>query len=390
MIIIKTEKLQEVANKIALGVDGDRTSPISELLEFELQNKNLTLKTTNKEYFLKIIIENITENEDYFHTTIDADTFLTLVIKTTTPNIQLEKTDEGLLFIGNGRYTFPIILDGSEVKKLPEIKFNENEVNTSLIINGNILKSIYDFNSKELNKEIIAEPILKHYYMDNRGALTFIESACINEFTLEKSIKVLFNERLVQLFKLFNDLNINTILIKKELGLDINGNKIIQNIINFKVNNIELTAILPDDDFIKKYPANAIRNLAEVSYPGSIILSKNELIRALERLSIFDKKVGIGKIDLKKCLKLKFKNTSLDLINLKDGNYETLDYLNKEENKINFISFISSNDLMKHTNINLTDNLIIKFGTGDAIMLMRQNYKQIIPEMNDPINNLEA
>ena len=270
--------------------------------------------------------------------------------------------------------------------ELPEISFTVGKPeDIHFQVDGNILRSLLDFNSRELNKEVAVDPIQKYYYVDNDGALTFVEGACINEFKIESApFKVLFNERLVQLFKLFTDQKVDVTIIKTEIGKDIEDSPLYQNKIQFLIPGIQLTAILPDSDLVDKYPSMEIRSLANVNYPGCVTVSKTLLLEALDRLSIFDKKAGGNKVDLKKCGQLNFGTSEIEIINMKDKNLEKFAYSNGSVSPVEFTSFISLSDLVKHGNISLTDNITIYFGTGDAIMMQRKNLKQVIPELGDP------
>ena len=383
MIILKTDKLKEIASKVAMGVDGDRTSPLSELLELELKNKELTLKTTNKEFFLKTILSDITDSEEELHITINADVFLSLINKITTNTIKLEITKEGLELYGNGKYTFPLFLDGEESIRLPEIPFNVDESTVSFEISGDILKSIYDFNSKELTKDQTINYIQRHYYFDEFGALTYVENACINEFKLPQPVKLLFNERLVQLFKLFAGKEVKFSWNKKESGVDEKGNIIYQNKVKFDIEGMELTSIVPHSDLVERYPVIALRNLVEIEYPGQVKIAKQGLQSAIERLFIFDK-LGINRSDLKKCGKLEFKDKELIITNTKDKNFEIVPYIDQEEIALNYTLYISLADLLKHVNISSQNSLSILYGTEDAIVIQRDNLKQVIPPMTDP------
>ena len=109
MIILDTPKLKDIASKVSLGLDKGSLSPLATFLELEVKNKNLTLKITNREYFLEAVIEKITETDEQLHVTINADTFLALITKTTTETIKLEIIKEGLEVHGNGKYVFPEI-----------------------------------------------------------------------------------------------------------------------------------------------------------------------------------------------------------------------------------------------------------------------------------------
>lgn len=391
MIIIKTDKIKDIANKVAISVDGERTSPISELIELELNNKNLTLKTTNKEYFFKTTIKDVTNTDEYFHVTIVADTFLTLITKTTSNEIKFEIVNNNLVLYGNGKYTFPLVLDNDQVVVLPEIEFKETGNEIKFEIDGNILKSIYEFNSRELNKEVAVDPIQKYYYLDNKGALTFVEGACISEFEINTTpFKLLLNERLVQLFKLFSGQKVNVTILKEATNINTDDSQVFKNKIKFTIEDSELIAILPDSDLVEKYPSIQIRALANIDYPGQVIISKTLLLEALDRLSIFNRKGSSTKVDLKKCGQLDFSNDSVKIISLKDQNSETIPYLNGSLKPFTFTSYVSLSDLTKHGNISLNDSIILYYGTGDAIMMQRKNLKQVIPELGDPTEYISS
>lgn len=391
MIIIKTDKIKDIANKVAISVDGERTSPISELIELELNNKNLTLKTTNKEYFFKTTIKDVTNTDEYFHVTVVADTFLTLITKTTSNEIKFEIVNNNLVLYGNGKYTFPLVLDNDQVVVLPEIEFKETGNEIKFEIDGNILKSIYEFNSRELNKEVAVDPIQKYYYLDNKGALTFVEGACISEFEINTTpFKLLLNERLVQLFKLFSGQKVNVTILKEATNINTDDSQVFKNKIKFTIEDSELIAILPDSDLVEKYPSIQIRALANIDYPGQVIISKTLLLEALDRLSIFNRKGSSTKVDLKKCGQLDFSNDSVKIISLKDQNSETIPYLNGSLKPFTFTSYVSLSDLTKHGNISLNDSIILYYGTGDAIMMQRKNLKQVIPELGDPTEYISS
>ena len=75
--------------------------------------------------------------------------------------------------------------------------------------------------------------------MDEKGAITFTNGACVNSFTLEQPVKLLFNNRLVKLFKLFKDES-----VKFTIGYDPISDDIIQTKVRFATSDIIITAIL--------------------------------------------------------------------------------------------------------------------------------------------------
>ena len=104
------------------------------------------------------------------------------------------------------------------------------------------------------------------YYMDENGAVTFTTGACVNSFTLEQPVKVLLNDRLVKLFKLFKGEK-----VKFTLGYDAISDEIIQTKVKFETSDVTITAILScDDSMLRQFPVNAVRGRADATYPYSI------------------------------------------------------------------------------------------------------------------------
>ena len=75
---------------------------------------------------------------------------------------------------------------------------------------------------------------------------------------------------------------------------------------------------------------------------------------------------------------------------MKDGNVELVSYVNNTTSTDDFTSYVSLSDLVKHGNISIADNIVLHFGTGDAIMMQRKNLKQVIPELGDPSEYISA
>ena len=52
-ITLKTEELNNICSKILFAVDSNGLSEITETLELVLNNNNLYLQVTNREYFIR-------------------------------------------------------------------------------------------------------------------------------------------------------------------------------------------------------------------------------------------------------------------------------------------------------------------------------------------------
>ena len=198
-MILRIEEIQNACGKILAAVDSNTLSVLTETLQLKTAEKNLYISVTNREYFAQVKIPMSEDIE--FHATVNANLFLKLISQITTDTIEINIVDNSLIIKGNGTYKLPLIFDGDGLLELPEIEIGNPTVNFE--IDSNILLSILQYNSKELTKGIISKPIQKLYYMDEEGCVTFTTGACVNSFTLAQPVKILLNDRLVKLFKLF-------------------------------------------------------------------------------------------------------------------------------------------------------------------------------------------
>ena len=98
MITLKTNIIKDLTSKINKGIEGEKTVRVSELLELEVINDKLILSVTNTQFYLSIELSNQVNSVDSLHVTIDADTFIKLVSKTTTDEIILDTKDGNLLY----------------------------------------------------------------------------------------------------------------------------------------------------------------------------------------------------------------------------------------------------------------------------------------------------
>ena len=192
-MLIKTKPFKEACSSILGAIDNSELSTYTEALELLTVEDKLYLNVTNKEYFASAIFN--LEEKDNLHAVINANTFLKLVAAITTEEIELKIKDGYLLVKANGNYKFSLIYENGELMKLPQIKIDNETL--SMNIGGDILNSIITYNSKILSKQD-STPIQKLYYLDQEGCITFTSCACVNNFKLEKPIKLLFNNKLVK------------------------------------------------------------------------------------------------------------------------------------------------------------------------------------------------
>ena len=186
-MVLTTEKLQDVCKKILDAVDTNSALLVSSSLELKTVGNKLYLNVTNKEYYVSISIDLEGEVEE-FRAVVDATLFLNLIAKITTENIELSIVNESLTIKGNGTYKLPMITDTNGIIEVPKITI-ENVTNEFVMSNEN-LQNILNFNTKEVIKNVVSRPVQKMYYLDNQGCITFTNSACVNNFSLDTEVKL--------------------------------------------------------------------------------------------------------------------------------------------------------------------------------------------------------
>ena len=367
-MIIRSEDFRAICSKILAAADSNSLSPITETVELRTENTFLYVSVTNMEYFARCKFD--LGIEESFHATVNADLFLKLVSQITTDTIELSVRDNYMILKANGTYKLPLIFRDDKLIEIPEIEIHN--ITNEFEIDSNILLSILQYNSKELTKGVISKPVQKLYYVDEFGALTFTSGACVNSFTLNQPVRLLLNNRVVKLFKLFKGETVNF-----TLGYDALTDEIIQTKVRFESNDISITAILScDDTLLRSVPVQAIRNRANTEYPYSITLNKDGLLQAINRLMLFTPKDVINLYG-----KFEFKKDNVVLYDVKEDNKEEL-YYTGDAISGEYTTILDFVDLKTTLETCTEPYLTIHFGNQQAIVLSRGNVKNVIPEIH--------
>ena len=279
---LKTKEFQEAANTILIAADLDKAAAN---LELRTNNNALYLTVTNKEYYcsVKFVLDGVEE----FHAVVDAQLFLNLIAGITTTDFTLTiKNNTVVVGSGKSSYKLTMIYDGDQLLKLSPIVIHNKTV--EMPISLDILKSILTVNSKEINKtkHIDVNELQKLYYITEEGCFTFTDSATLNSFKLEKPIKLLLNERIVKLFKLFNE------DVGFSYGYDQLPNGIVQTKVVFQTSTIYIAALVTCDDILLNKiqgPCDATKRFISESYSNNIVIAANTLSAAISRLMLFTK-----------------------------------------------------------------------------------------------------
>lgn len=367
-MFIKTEQLQEVANKILQAVDTDSTT--GDKLELKVVNNQLQLNVSNREYYAQVIIDGVESEE--FRAVVDAKLFFSLVSKITTKDIELKTTTSTLILKANGSYKLPLMYESNDLVNIGEITIDNPT--TTFNVSSEVLVGILNYNSKVfIDDGNVKSPLQKLYYVDEQGCVTFTSDACVNSFTLPQPVKLLLNQKLVKLFKLFKDGD-----VKFTLGYDEVAGKI-QTKVKFETSDISITAITStDDQAIAKFPKDRVRAVASSQLNYTVELDRFELILALTRILILtNARGGVNK----NLGSLEFTQDTLTIYDLNKENKETLSC--KLPNLTSTYELITDISLLKSILDSCVEpNISISFGNKQCIILSRGNVKNVIPEAN--------
>ena len=277
---IKTKEFKEVATAILLAVNESAAN-----LELVVKDGNLRLNVTNKEYFVSKILP--LEKPEEFHAVVNAQLFLNLISAITADTFELTIKDNTVLIkVGKSKYKAPMIYENDSLMVLSPIVIGN--VTITMPVSKDILQSILNVNSKELLKvkNLDVNELQKLYYIDETGCFTFTTGATLNSFTLEKPIKLLLNDRIVKLFKLFNE------DVTLFYGVDALADGTVQTKVAFTTHDTYVSAIINCDDLLihkVQGPCAATKNFIRETYINHLVVSSTELANAVSRLMLFTK-----------------------------------------------------------------------------------------------------
>lgn len=373
-MILKTKVFQELANKVLIAADLDKSAANLELIAKE---NYLFLNVTNKEYYVSIKYQ--LEKPEEFQAVVDASLFLNLISSVTTETFELDTQNNlVLLKTGKSNYKLAMIYENNELMKLPIIYIKNKTVEMN--IENSILQSILNVNSKEIAKAkkiVNINELQKLYYIDQDGAFTFTDGACLNSFKLEKPIKLLLNDRIVKLFKLFSE------DVKFSFGYDMtsSGNAIAK--AAFETADVYVAAKITCDDLLLSKiqgPCNATKNFINATYANNLVISTTELASAISRLLIFSKKNTDSTSRTPATIIL-----NSDEITIQDehGNIEVVVPENESYAESNYKLHLNLFDLKLVLDSCKNEHITLNCGNHRSVIIHRGTISHVIPELRE-------
>ena len=375
-MIIKTKDFKEAANKILLAADPGANAASLELVA---KNASLYLNVTNKEYYVSVKFP--LETEETFRAVVDANQFLSLISGFTTDTFSLD-TKENTVVLGTGKskYKVAMIYENENLMTLPVIAIQNKTV--EMTISNDILMSILNVNSKELLKAkyLNVSELNKLYYIDEAGCFTFTNGSCLNAFSLEKPVKLLLNDRIVRLFKLFKD------DVQFSLGMDALANGNIQTKIALETPDTYLAAVITCDDTLiarVQQPCETTKRYLSESYDHKLVLSTADLSAAINRLMSFTKnsKATSEKVNMAYLpTAINIENGEL-VIKDKFDNYEAVTIANESYSTGDYEMYVNLYDIKLVLDSCQTDHITLNCGNHRSIIITRGTVANLIPEV---------
>lgn len=373
-MIISTKDFKEVANTILLATDLDK---VNARLELVAKKGNLYLNTTNKEFYAAVKFP-LTEEVNDVRAVVDATTFLNLVSGITAEEFELLIDDQKVVIkVGRSNYKIPMIFENDQLIVLDPIKIGN--VTVEMPVSLDILKSILNVNSKELLKlknAVVANEAQKLYYLDETGCYTITTGACKNSFQLEKPIKLLLNDRIVKLFKLFKD---DPYL---SFGYDQVANGTSQSKITLQTENVYMAALVTCDDAIINQFSRAINLLKDViedKYDNKVVVDSNEFGAAINRLMQFAKNTNKDlNVNTMQGI-FTFKNNEM-LITDTTNNVDTVEIENESQVSEDYQMTVNLSFIKSVLDSCKNEHITMNFGNHKAIIINHGLVTNYIPE----------
>ena len=374
-MILKTKNFQEAANKILVAVGLDRAAAN---LELAAKDTSLYLRVTNREYYTAIKFE--LENPTEFRAVVDANLFLNLISGISTEEFELNIKDTYVVVkAGKSSYKLAMIYENDQLMKLPIIKLDPDQITVNMSISNDILMSILNVNSREVQKakKVEVNELQRYYYIDETGCFTFTTGACINAFTLENPIKLLLTDKVVKLFKLFSS---DAWL---SYGHIVNTDNSLQPIAVFQTEDVYVaTRLLSDETCIQrvKAPCDAMKTLAKEVYEHNLVLSATDLSAAISRLLMFHKNSS-AKVDLSFVpASVEFSNTELIISDLTGDNKEVITIENGSTTPGRYSMGVNLIDLKAVLDSCKNEHITMNCGNHKSIIICRANISNVIAE----------
>lgn len=353
-LIVNTQLLKEMVNKVIKGAGMNRQLPITNMMLIEVADSKLNLLTTDGTSTLVVKTDKC-ENTDDFYVVVPIDIFSKLITKTTCETVTLTLEESNLLVKGNGNYKIALPLDEEGLVKFPKPKDIVTVEDKNEITKNSFIKSVINTNKASVAKTYEV-PCLTGYYIGEEMVVSSDENnACYNKINLLND-NILVSTKVLDLLALSNYEEIK--YVRK------------QNYLMFFAEDLTLyTQELEGKDIFPIEPLMELYN--NTTFKSSCKVPKILLQSVIDRLMLF-----IEPYD-KNAVTFTFTQNGLQISSRKMSGIEIVNYTASEGFEP-FIAIVDVVSLKAQIDAYQGEEIEIWYGLSNALKLQNGNITQII------------
>jgi len=351
---LSTETFKALVSKASKGVGNNKLIPLTQLMCIQVKDGVLTIITSDfsNTHYLYVKQDGVAGD---FYVTVMADQFAKLIGKLTCDKINLQVGDGKLKIIGNGEYTLALQYDemGNPIQYPDPLAdlgepVGDTQTTTSLVVKK-ILTSI-----KSSLAQTMEYPYLTGYYVGDKVCATDGEEMGIYNTPILESATLMFP--IVFDLLSFSD--------SESISID----RYEDGVVVFEASDMIIYS--HEMEGIDEYPIQALNDYFETNMPSSCVLPKNELLQALDRLSLF-----VGDLD-DNAIKLQFDKKALRIESLASTGVENITYTSNDgdffECQVDLTSFTMQvkSQSTDTVTVQYADENALKLVDGDIVKLV--------------------
>lgn len=357
-------EFKEMVAKAVTGASNNKNLYITQLMAVELSDNTLVLTTTDGSNFLYVRKDHVAG--DNFYAVVPVEKFAKLIAKSTCENIELSISEgkngqlDKLTVKGNGRYDIELPYDeDGELVEFPDplaesgyADWKETDIQLSTI------RLMLTTAKAAL---FVGDPsvVYSGYYMHDRVVTTDSFKICGIDISI-------CDDPMVLPASLVNMLDNMT---KENIAMYADDEHIA-----FVTENVSVYGTKMDN--LDEFKIEPISALIDEPFPSSCKVDKSELIRLLDRLSLF-----VSVLD-KNGVYLTFTKDGLVVSSKQDNGNEILPYL-ESSNFQAYSCFVDISMFTSQVKANHAQTIEIMYGKDSTIKLLDGTVKQVVALASD-------
>lgn len=358
-LVLNTQQLQNLVTKAIKGSSNNKLLPMTSLMSITYDgNGHLALTTTDMTNYLTVTLDEASTSDDELRIVVMAESFAKLISKMTSENVTLEFDGEQFTVSGgksNYKIELPLDVDGSLVKlEVPTVKGKNVQT-----VKWTSIKEILATAKSALATTLDTPCYTAYYIGENVLSTDTYKICCIKEKLFDEP--VLISSDTMDLLD----------LAESDLVCTIDGDSI-----KFETSDGKYSLSTKAYDGIETYSVDAITSLVESEFESHCVLNKNDMLRALDRLSLF-----VGQYD-RNVINMSFKSTQLILTNKAKAGVEEVDYVSNDKGA-EFECAIDIEMLTSQIKASPEDEIKLYYGLDNCIKIADNDIIQIIALFNE-------